>query len=97
VLLAEGEQAAERPWLPLPCAAERQQSFRMDMVSMITSRSFHEEEGDDEHENSQDDENAPDATEADYISADGEIKPHHQGDEQQDENLGRCALGPSLT
>jgi hypothetical protein len=95
VLLAEGKQVADRPWPALAFAAERWQRFRMAMSSMITSRSFHEEEGDDEHENRQNDEDTPDATEADHISADREIKPHHQGNEQEDENPRRCALGPS--
>jgi hypothetical protein len=89
------EQVADRPCLPLPFAAERRQRFGTDMSSMIMSRLFREEEGDDEHQNRQDDEDAPGATEADHLSADGEVKPHHQDGEQEDENTRRSALGPS--
>ena len=53
------------------------------MSGVITSQSLYEEEGDDEHENRQDDEDTPDATEADHISAHGEIKPQHQDNKQE--------------
>jgi hypothetical protein len=59
-----------------PLAAPRQR-FSMDLSRVITSRLFHEEKGDDEHQSRQDDEDAPDAPEADHIRADGEVKPHH--------------------
>jgi hypothetical protein len=62
---------------------------------MIASGLFHEVQGDDEHQSRQDAEDGPDAPEADHIRADGEIKPHQQGDEQENKNPRRCALGPS--
>jgi hypothetical protein len=67
----------------------------MDISIIGTSRSFQEEEGDDEQQSRQDDEDAPDSTETDHISADGEVKPYHHGDEQEDENTRSFALGPS--
>jgi hypothetical protein len=59
------------------------------------SQSSREEEGNDQQQHRQENEDAPDATETDRISADGEVKPHHQGDEQEDENPHSDALGPS--
>jgi hypothetical protein len=67
----------------------------MDIAIVGTSQSFQEEEGDDDQQGRQDDEDAPDSTQTDHISADREVKPHHHGDEQEDENTRSCVLGPS--
>lgn len=89
------QQVADGALLSAAFAAEHWQCFSVAISIVSTSRSSQEEEDDDDQQSSHDDEDAPDATETDHISPDGEVKPYHHGDEQKDENTRRFALGPS--